>query len=56
MVVDNLQAVAQVETAEGDVERGRRVNISHESQTTEYPGDNGLIDAAALEKGLPIRW
>ena len=31
VVVDNLQAVAQVETAEGDVERGRRVNISHES-------------------------
>lgn len=56
VVVDNLQAVAQVETAEGDAERGRPIYISHESQTTEYPGDNGLIDAADLEKGLPIRW
>lgn len=56
VTVENLQATAQIETPEGDVERGRRVNISHETQTTEFPGDNGLIDAAELEKGLPIRW
>ena len=54
--VENLKAHVEIETAEGDVDRQRPTFISHETQLEEFPGDNGLKDMAALEKGLRVRF
>ena len=54
--VQNLTASFEVETAAGDVDRRRPVFISHETQLEAYPGDMGLADMAALEKGLRVRF
>lgn len=54
--VDALIGSFEIETAAGDVDRRRPVFISHESQLAAYPGDMGLKDMAALEKGLRVRF
>ena len=47
---------AELETYDGDIDRGRPKYWSHETQIAEYPDDNGLEAMRALGAGIDVSW
>ena len=47
---------AELETYDGDIDRGRPKYWSHETQIAEHPDDNGLEAMRALGAGIDVSW